>query len=96
MTTPYSPICDFCHTALPERTGFVSFWFSHERFCTVACLDAKEEDRRIEWHKRDNPYIITRYGNRNWAVYDSGGELVVVALYKKGAAEVVRRLTSKR
>ena len=29
---------------------------------------------------------------RSWAVYDSAGALVVVALYKRGAQEVARRL----
>ena len=38
---------------------------------------------------------IKRYG-RYWAVYDTaGGTLVCVCLYKKGAQEVVRRLTSQ-
>ena len=35
---------------------------------------------------------VTRYGTRNWAVW-LDGELVVVALYKKGAATVAARLT---
>ena len=34
---------------------------------------------------------ITRYGRRNWAVW-LDGELVVVALYKKGAATVADKL----
>ena len=34
---------------------------------------------------------ITRYGTRNWAVW-LDGELVVVALYKKGAATVAGKL----
>ena len=34
---------------------------------------------------------ITRYGTRHWAVWIDG-ELVVVALYKKGAATVARKL----
>ena len=34
---------------------------------------------------------ITRYGRRNWAVW-LDGELVVVALYKKGAAAVAEKL----
>ena len=29
---------------------------------------------------------------RNWAVVDSAGELVCLCVYRKGAAEVVRRL----
>jgi hypothetical protein len=37
---------------------------------------------------------ITRYG-RYWAVYDTAGALVCICLYKKGAHEVVRRLTSQ-
>jgi hypothetical protein len=38
---------------------------------------------------------ISRYkGGRNWAVRESdSGQLVVVTLYRKGAEEVVRRLT---
>lgn len=34
---------------------------------------------------------IRKYG-RYWALYDDAGELVCVCLYKKGAAEVRRRL----
>jgi hypothetical protein len=34
---------------------------------------------------------ISKYG-RHWAVYDADGTLVVVAVYRKGALEVVRRL----
>jgi hypothetical protein len=37
---------------------------------------------------------IRKYG-RYWAVYDSAGALVCVCLYKKGAAEVVRRLADR-
>jgi len=29
---------------------------------------------------------------RYWALYDAAGELVCICLYKKGAAEVLRRL----
>jgi hypothetical protein len=38
--------------------------------------------------------MIKRYG-RYWAVYDTAGVLVCICLYKKGAQEVVRRLTSQ-
>ena len=34
---------------------------------------------------------VTRYGTRNWAVW-LDGELVVVALYRKGAATVAEKL----
>jgi hypothetical protein len=35
--------------------------------------------------------LIRKYG-RYWALYDDAGELVCICLYKKGAAEVLRRL----
>ena len=36
---------------------------------------------------------IERYGNtRYWAVYASDGTLICITVYRKGAAEVVRRL----
>ena len=38
---------------------------------------------------------IVKHG-RNWAVYDEAGVLVCVAVYLKGAREVVRRLTEQR
>jgi len=39
---------------------------------------------------------IERYGKtRYWAVYDAAGALVCICLDKKGAAEVVRRLTGR-
>jgi hypothetical protein len=37
---------------------------------------------------------IKRYG-RYWAVYASDGALICVCVYRKGAQEVVRRLTSQ-
>ena len=38
---------------------------------------------------------IERYGSRHWAVYDEKGALVCVTVYKRGAREVVRRLTGE-
>jgi hypothetical protein len=35
---------------------------------------------------------IQKYG-RYWAIYDLDGTLICVTVYKKGAREVVRRLT---
>jgi len=35
-----------------------------------------------------------KYGFRNWAVYDDNNELVCITVYKKGALEVIRRLSS--
>jgi hypothetical protein len=40
------------------------------------------------------PYVAARYGlTRNWCV-THGGELVAVVTYRKGAAELVRRLNA--
>jgi hypothetical protein len=38
---------------------------------------------------------IRRYGHF-WAAYDDAGQLVCVTVYKKGAAEVVRRIQGIR
>jgi len=38
---------------------------------------------------------ISKY-NRYWAVHDKTGSLVCLTVYKKGANEVVRRLTQPR
>lgn len=35
---------------------------------------------------------IQKYG-RHWAVYDAQGTLICLTVYKKGALEVVRRLS---
>jgi hypothetical protein len=37
---------------------------------------------------------VTKHG-RYWAVHDAEGDLVCVAVYKKGALEVARRLQGK-
>jgi hypothetical protein len=38
-------------------------------------------------------YAVSRYkGSRHWAIYDPHGALVCVALYRKGAREVAKRL----
>lgn len=39
-------------------------------------------------------YQIAHYGSsRFFGVYDEAGDLICVTVYKKGAAEVIRRLT---
>lgn len=38
---------------------------------------------------------IERYGSRNWAVYDDCGDLICITVYKKGAIEVVNRLSGE-
>ena len=42
-----------------------------------------------------NGMAIEKYGSRFWAVYDENRNLVCVTVYKKGALEVVRRLTER-
>jgi hypothetical protein len=37
---------------------------------------------------------VKRYG-RYWAVYTSAGALICVCVYRKGAQQVVRRLTNQ-
>ena len=41
--------------------------------------------------EEDKPMTMKKFG-RFWAVFD-GTQLVCVTVYKKGAAEVIRRLT---
>ena len=36
---------------------------------------------------------VEKYKRRHWAAYDTGGVLICICLYKKGAEEVVRRVT---
>jgi hypothetical protein len=42
-----------------------------------------------------NGFRIEPYSNRFWAVYDETSALVCVTVYRRGAREVVRRLTAK-
>lgn len=38
---------------------------------------------------------MEKYDDRHWAVYDAHQELVCVTVYKKGALEVIKRLSEK-
>ena len=41
-----------------------------------------------------NAFTVTKHGrSRHWAVHDPAGELVCLCVYKRGAVEVIRRLT---
>jgi hypothetical protein len=49
----------------------------------------------LTWKKGPSKMIIRKYKQtRNWAIYDRNGELIAVTLYKKGALEIVRRLSA--
>ena len=41
----------------------------------------------------EGQFRINRFGRRFWEVRDPQGELVCICVYKKGALEVVRRLS---
>jgi hypothetical protein len=43
--------------------------------------------------KKVNGYTICKH-KRFWQVRDSGGQLICVTVYKRGAKEVVRRLSA--
>ena len=43
---------------------------------------------------QSNRYSVSRYGTRNFAVYD-GKQLIAVTVYKKGAVEVARQLCQR-
>lgn len=92
MSTPNGPVCDCCRQPLPFGSGYVQFFFTHEIFCSLSCLDATEQARSRQWRARI--LNIVKYG-RFWRVLDGNGELVTTCVYKKGAQEVVRRLTAK-
>jgi len=38
-----------------------------------------------------SPFVVLRHG-RHWEVRDPSGEVVCITVYRRGAAEVVRRL----
>src|SRR5579859_6154806 len=91
MTTPHGPVCDRCFISL-DGGCFVTFFFPELRYCSESCLQAAEADRRRE--SRRTAYQIERYRrSRFWAVLDGHGELICLVVYKKGAQEVVRRLS---
>jgi hypothetical protein len=92
MTTPCGPACDHCRTLLPNGCGYTFFFRSDLRFCSIECAGAAQEDRLRKGRCRE--LHIRRYRRRFWAVYDGNGDLVCVTVYKRGAREVVRRLTS--
>lgn len=51
-------------------------------------------DRRIRKYEKVGNFSIEPFGERYYALYD-GDELVCVTVYKKGALEVMRRLSQK-
>jgi hypothetical protein len=48
---------------------------------------------RLEDAEKTDGYTICKH-KRFWQVRDSGGRLICLTVYKRGAKEVVRRLTA--
>ena len=94
MVTPEGPACDQCHKPLPGGYGYVSFFFCQMICCSRECLDTAETERLRAF--RAEEYSMKKHGYRHWKVVDGNGDLVCITLYKKGAAEVIRRLTLRR
>ncbi len=95
--------CPFFTKASKKRAGS-----DLDRTCKhLLGLEQLLELQGIHWKRQEEadptpipqpcPLTIARYkGGRHWAVRETkGGELVVVTLYRKGAVEVVRRLTGQ-
>ena len=51
-------------------------------------------DRRIRKYKKYGNFTIEPWGEKFFALYD-GNDLVCVTVYKKGAVEVMKRLSQK-
>jgi len=52
-------------------------------------------ERRVKEYEKLGNFTIEPWGEKYYALYD-GDELVCVTVYKKGALEVMRRLSEKR
>ena len=94
MLTPDGPACDHCHRPFNGRPYLCAFFMCHMQYCSSACLEAAEEERKRR--ARAEEFTIARHGTRFWKVVDGNGDLVCVTVYKKGAAEVVRRLGTRK
>jgi len=51
-------------------------------------------ERKVRKYEKRGNFTIEPWGERYYALYD-GKELVCVTLYKKGALEVMKRLSEK-
>jgi len=90
MYRPNGTVCDHCGQIIPRGSVVKPhFFLIHLDFCSQACMDAAEEKRRRAWLAKE--FSVEKRG-RHWKVSDGNGDLVCLAVYKKGAQEVVRRL----
>jgi hypothetical protein len=93
--------CALHQVPMELRSNERGSWWSH-RLADGAYCKGKERRRR-RWALAQRPSLgrahqmlrITRYGTtRFWALWD-GNDLVAVVVYKKGAAELLRRLAAQ-
>lgn len=89
MLTPNGLVCDYCGARIDGYGVTPSYFLIHLRYCNEACLEAAEEERRRVWRAKE--LSVEKYG-RHWKITDGNGELVCLTVYKKGAAEVMKRL----
>ncbi|MCW3051837.1 MAG: hypothetical protein JWN14_1007 [Chthonomonadales bacterium] len=94
MVTPNGPACDHCHAPLRGRRFHCDFSFTHLVYCTPGCLAAAKDERRRRM--RSQVFSFRKHGRRFWKVVDGNDDLVCVTVYKKGAKEVIRRLSLRR
>lgn len=93
MVTPAGPACDHCHQPFNKEPCFVGFACTHFRYCCRLCLLAADAERTQR--ARSQQYALERHRSRHWKVVDGNGALVCVTVYKKGALEVIRRLSDR-
>jgi hypothetical protein len=53
------------------------------------------KERKLRKYEKLGNFTIEPWGEKHYALYD-GDKLVCVTLYKKGALEVMRRLSEKK
>jgi hypothetical protein len=94
VVTPAGPACDHCHTLFEGQSCYGGFFCCQMKYCSIACLDAAEEERKRRFWAEQ--YFIKKHGRRYWKVVDGNDDLVCVTLYKKGAEEVIRRITGRK
>lgn len=96
MTTPYGAVCDTCRHPLPGNRGLTTFWHTQERFCSSACLEAKEEERRQEALRRQFQVLrgwIDAAGKcRTWKVADGTGSPIAEVTRLRDARRLVELL----
>ena len=94
MVTPDGPACDHCQRLLCNGARYFDFFFCHFVYCSPECLNAAHAERL---HRlRAQEYYLHKHGTRHWKVVDGNDDLVCITLYKKGAAEVIFRLSGRR